>query len=217
MARVHIGSKIRERRKSLGRTQAALAKEIGISPSYLNLIEANKRQIGGHLLQRLAGALEVDLDDLGGVAEQRLAETLSELAADPLLQQHQVISESAFDLVGRFPEWARAMVAAYRDLQDQTQIAAALSDRLHHDPFLADAVHGMLTNVAAIRSAAEIVESVDDLETAQRRRFDQIIAKESERLAEIATRLADYFDKATTATRSVTPSDEVDDLLSEKS
>jgi len=213
MARVQIGTKIREQRKASGQTQAALAKQVGISASYLNLIEANKRQIGGHLLQKVAGALGVDIHSLDGASEQRLAEHLSEVATEPLFREHDLSPESAFDLVGRYPAWARALVATYRGLQDQTHIATALADRLHHDPFLGDAVHSMLTNVATIRSAAEILETVDDLEPEQRTRFDQMIAQESRRLADVATELASYFDKANHQTQSLTPTDEVDDFL----
>ena len=44
------GSRIRERRVMAGQKQADLAKAIGISASYLNLIEHNRRRIGGKLL-----------------------------------------------------------------------------------------------------------------------------------------------------------------------
>lgn len=217
MPRAHIGSKIRERRKTLGRTQAALADEIGISASYLNLIESNKRQIGGHLLQKVAAALNVELESLDGAAEKRLAEHLHELAAAPLLRHLEIDPSTAFDLIGRHPTWARALVATFRAFQDQTALSAALSDRINHDPFLSNAVHNMLTNVTAIRSAAEILESVDDIELSQRSRFDRIIGNESRRLTDVATKLASYFDKASTETRSLTPAEEVDDLLWERS
>lgn len=216
MPRAHIGSRIRERRKQLRRTQVALADELGISASYLNLIESDKRQIGGLLLQKVAGALEVELDSLDGAADRRLAEHLQEMAADRLLHGLDIPPESAFDLIGRHPAWAQALVTTFRALKDQTAFAAALTDRLNHDPFLSEAVHSMLTNVAAIRSTAEILESVDDLDKAQRARFDRIIDNESRRLAEVTTRLADYFDKAGTRSRSLTPSDEVDDFLWER-
>ncbi len=216
MPRAHIGSKIRQQRKALGRTQAALAGEVGISASYLNLIEANKRQIGGHLLQKVAKALDVDLGSLDGAAEKRLAEHLREIASEPFLRDLEIDHASAFDLIGRHPNWSRALVTIYRAFQHQTELAAALSDRLNHDPFLSDAVHRMLTNVTAIRSAAEILESVDDLEMPQRLRFDRIIGDESQRLADVAAKLASYFDKAGARTRSLTPGEEVDDWLWER-
>ncbi len=216
MHRAPIGLKIRERRKAIGRTQASLAAQVGISASYLNLIEANKRQIGGQLLRRLADALDVKLETLDGAAERRLAEHLQEFNAEPLLRDREMTPAAAFDLVGRHPEWARALITLYRAYQDQKQIVNALSDRLNQDPFLGAAVHGMLSHVAAIRSTAEILTSVDDLEAGQRGRFDQIIDSESRQLAGVATTLAAYFDKAQTRVRSLTPSEEVDDLLWER-
>ena len=48
------GSRIREKRLDLHLKQAAVAEAVGISPSYLNLIEHNRRRIGGKLLNDLA-------------------------------------------------------------------------------------------------------------------------------------------------------------------
>ena len=64
-----VGPKIRERRRQLGVTQAALSATLGISASYLNLIEGGKRNIGGSLLKRIADALGLAVDDLDGAAE----------------------------------------------------------------------------------------------------------------------------------------------------
>ena len=52
--RAPIGFRIRNRRKSMGLSQVALARQVGISASYLNLIEASKRDVGGALMQRIA-------------------------------------------------------------------------------------------------------------------------------------------------------------------
>ncbi|MGA8007249.1 MAG: helix-turn-helix transcriptional regulator, partial [Burkholderiales bacterium] len=80
-----IGPKIRDRRRALAITQAGLAGTLGISASYLNLIEAGKRNIGGGLLKRIADALGLAVDELDGKAERRLLGDLAELAAEPLL------------------------------------------------------------------------------------------------------------------------------------
>ena len=74
--RAPIGLRISTRRKALGVSQAALARAVGVSPSYLNLIEANKRQVGGALLQRIAAELGIERDELTGEAEHRLMPTL---------------------------------------------------------------------------------------------------------------------------------------------
>ena len=80
-----IGATLRERRRALGITQAALAARIGISASYLNLIEGDKRSIGGALLKRIADALGLALSEIDGAAERRLVADLAELCGEPLL------------------------------------------------------------------------------------------------------------------------------------
>lgn len=215
MAHAPIGFRIRTERKSLGMTQAALAKKAGISASYLNLIEANKRPIGGALVGRIAALLGVDADALTGRAERRLIADLMEAAADPLLRRFRLTPTDAGDLVGRHGEWAHALLALHRALRDQTAIADALSDRLNQDPFLGDAVHQLLTHVTAIRSSSEILDDMPDMAPERRDRFHSIISKESERLSDAAQALAGFFDKARAETHAVTPADEVDDFLIE--
>ena len=78
MRRSLIGPTLRERRRALGITQSKLAAEVGISASYLNLIEGDKRNIGGVLLKRIADALGLALDELDGAAERRLVDDLGE-------------------------------------------------------------------------------------------------------------------------------------------
>jgi predicted transcriptional regulator/DNA-binding XRE family transcriptional regulator len=216
MARAPIGYKIRTRRKSLGFTQAGLAKRAGISASYLNLIEADKRAVGGALLHRIATLLEVETDTLTGRAERRIIDELREIAAEPMVQQLQLHPESIADLVGRHPQWARALLTIHRAYRDSMQTVAALSDRLNRDPFLGETVHKILTHITAIRSASEILDDSGELAPAQQRRFHGIISGESGKLSETAQALAAYFDQANTETRGLTPADEVDDFLIER-
>ncbi len=208
-----IGTRLRERRRALGLTQAGLAQQVGVSPSYLNLIEANKRHIGGALLHRLADALGLALDEVDGAAERRLLADLAELSAEPLLAELQLDADSAGELAAQHGAWARALVTLQRALRDRERAVNALSDRLRQDPFLGDAVHRMLTQVAAIRSAAEILETVEDLGPQRRRRFIGLLGDDSRRLADVAQALAAFFDQAHNATRSLTPVEEVDDFL----
>lgn len=210
-----IGPKLRERRKALGITQTQFALQLGISASYLNLIEANKRSIGGSLLKRMAEQLGLVIDELDGAAERRLVRDLGELAGEPLLAELRLDPASADALASRHTDWGRALVTLHRAWLDGNRAVSALSDRLNQDPFLGDAVHSMLTRVAAIRSSAEILGTMDDLTPGQQRRFVSIVDSESARLADVAQALAAFFDKAHTATRSITPVEEVDDFIFE--
>lgn len=213
MARTLIGQRIRDHRKAKGWTQAALAARLDISPSYLNLIESDRRNIAGALLKRIADILGQPLEEFDGAAERRLVDELGKIAADAAVAPLHLPAGSAADLVARHPGWARALVALHRSGRDRQEAIAALSDRLSQDPFLGDAVHSLLTNLTAIRSASEILESIADLEPAQRKRFVSIIAGDSRRMSDVAHALAAFLAKAPAATGPVTPVEEVDDFV----
>ena len=213
MSRRIVGARIRERRRGLGITQVALARRIGISSSYLNLIEHNKRSIAGTLLRRAAEALDLRLEDLDGATERRLLASLEEISRAPEIASLGVETDSAGELIGRFPGWARAIAALSNAEREATSTARALADRLTHDPFLAEAVHGMLSRVTAVRSAIEILEDYPEIDAVSRQRFQQIIGQETRGLTEVGEALVTYFDKADLAERVLTPLDEVDALL----
>ncbi|GMV48003.1 MAG: hypothetical protein AMXMBFR66_34010 [Pseudomonadota bacterium] len=213
MRRSLIGPTLRERRRALGITQSRLAADVGISASYLNLIESDKRNIAGALLKRIAEALGLAVDELDGAAERRLLDDLNELTGEPLLADLQLDPAAAHGLASGQRDWARALIRLHRAWLDRGRAVGALSDRLNQDPFLGGAVHSLLSQVAAIRSSSEILETVADLEPQQRQRFVSIVGNESARLAEVAKALAAFFDKDYSGTRSLSPVDEVDDFV----
>lgn len=205
-----LGARIRERRRQLGITQAELARRVGISASYLNLIEHNKRAIAGALLRRTAAALELELEELDGAAERRLLATLEDLGNGPTLQPLGVEVQAVGELIGRFPGWSMAVAALAKGERDARDTARALADRLTHDPFLGNNVHRMLTQVAAIRSAAEILVEHPDIGEADRQRFHQMVHDQSHELTGVGEALAAYFDKVDESERVLTPTDEVE-------
>ena len=63
---LYIGPRLRRLRRELGRTQADMAEELGVSASYIALIERNQRPLTAELLLRLAETYRVDLADFAG-------------------------------------------------------------------------------------------------------------------------------------------------------
>src|SRR5688572_1687253 len=84
--RTPVGTRIRRKRMTTGLSQAGLANDLGISPSYLNLIENNKRAIGGSLLLRIGERLGVDMAYLSDQNEVHALATLNELMFNPVMQ-----------------------------------------------------------------------------------------------------------------------------------
>jgi predicted transcriptional regulator/DNA-binding XRE family transcriptional regulator len=211
MARLPIGRRIRNRRRERGLTQAALAEAAGISGSYLNLIEHDKRMIGGALLHRIAAELHVDVGQLSGSADARLAHEVLEIVRS--LAIAELDENAALDLVAEHPVWAQAFVTLHRSYRDARETALALSDRLSQDPTLMELSHAVLTQVTAIRSFAEILEQHAGLAPDERARFSHIIASESEQLGSSAREMITLLGGTLEAPKPSSPIEEVDDFI----
>lgn len=209
------GMKIRTQRKRIGLTQGELARRAGISPSYLNLIELNKRTIAGVLIGRIADGLGIERSELDDTSERRTVDSLDELSADPAFAGACAPPRKAAEFVSRHPDWANLLLMVYRAFVDRDQAVVALADRLNRDPFLGESVHRILTNVTAVRSAAEILEEYDQLSIAERQRFLMIIAADSEKLSDTARSLAQFFDNPDMRTVSATSTEQVDAFMFE--
>ncbi len=114
MSRPLLGRTIRRLRMEKGLAQQALAARLGISASYLNLIEHDQRGVTASLLIKLTEALEVDLAVLSGMREKVLEVGLREVLADPLLGLEEPPEAELAALAGSAPNIGRAMLALYR-------------------------------------------------------------------------------------------------------
>lgn len=210
---IPVGHRLRRHRKEFGLTQIALAEAVGISPSYLNLIEHNRRPIGGGLLMHLAAALGLEPGALSGSEEGRVLADLGEMTTDSVFEETPLDPREFSPAIATTPAMVRALLALYRAYRSSLDEVDILSERLSHDPFLADASHSVLTRITAIRTVAEIFYNYDDLEVDQRAHFNQTLMRESERLAESATEIFNFLERGAAGRRAVNPAEEVDDLL----
>ncbi|SIT11254.1 hypothetical protein SAMN05421759_1177 [Roseivivax lentus] len=209
------GSRIRERRIILGLKQAELAKRADISPSYLNLIEHNRRRIGGRLLVDIARILEVEPSVLTEGAEAALIGALREAASGPLGAAAE--QDRVDEFAGRFPGWAALLARSQRRIQSLERAVDTLSDRVTHDPQLAASLHEMLSRVTAIRSAASILAEPGDISPEWQGRFHRNIYEDSGQLAETSRALVAYLEAADdkSGSEATAPEEEVDAILEE--
>src|SRR5690606_21318871 len=109
-----IGARLRDQRKRLRLTQSGLAAQGGISLSYLNLIEGTRGIIAGALLKRRAAALGLNVAELDGAHELRLAGAIVDVAGDPLLSELRIAASATREIAARFPGWVEDLVRLHR-------------------------------------------------------------------------------------------------------
>ncbi|HNN56004.1 MAG TPA: helix-turn-helix transcriptional regulator, partial [Novosphingobium sp.] len=63
---LYLGPRLRRLRRELGLTQQAMGADLGISPSYVALLERNQRPLTADLLLRLAKSYRFDLAEFAG-------------------------------------------------------------------------------------------------------------------------------------------------------
>ena len=205
-----IGTRIRERRVLSGIRQNDLARRAGISPSYLNLIEHNRRRIGGKTLLKLAEALKVEPARLTGGAEAAVVGALREAASDSKTAERDRVEEFA----GRFPGWAGLLVDLHHRTGTLERTIDTLTDRLAHDPFLADSLHELISAVTAIRATSSILIETKALEPEWQARFHRNINEDATRLTEGAQALVRYLEAAPDRDADLTsPQDEMHAVL----
>ena len=105
-----IGPKIKAFRRKLGIQANKLADQLGISPSYLNLIEGGKRKIDGDLLLKACQELKIELSDLAVKSDLNLVNDISELLDDQLFEDLDILGPEIKDLVNTNPKIARALI-----------------------------------------------------------------------------------------------------------
>jgi predicted transcriptional regulator/transcriptional regulator with XRE-family HTH domain len=140
-AKIFAGPRVRRLRNRLGITQTAMADGLGISPSYLNLIERNQRPLTVQLILKMASVYKIDIEELQGETGSAAGE-LRQVFNDPLLAGEIPAGEELADVAERAPNAAHGMVKLYRAYREQAERLSDLAGLLAqagHDPALSGA------------------------------------------------------------------------------
>ncbi|TIW63824.1 MAG: helix-turn-helix domain-containing protein, partial [Mesorhizobium sp.] len=147
-----LGPRLRRLRKDLGLTQASMATDIGISPSYIALMERNQRPVTAEVLIRLAKAYTIDLstltDDKGSSLTGRLKATMK----DPIFADIEVSPIDLTDVLSNFPGFADAMLRLYTAYKSE-QFALADQQQLAVGPGRVDVATDPVAAVRAFLAA----------------------------------------------------------------
>ena len=137
--KIFSGPRIRRIRNQKGLTQTAMAQQLGISPSYLNLIERNQRPLTVQLILKLASVFKIDPEDLQGEAGGSVA-ALREVFADPLLAGELAGDQELVEIAEAAPNAAAGVVKLFQAYREQMARLTDLSEMLArqgHAPALA--------------------------------------------------------------------------------
>jgi predicted transcriptional regulator/DNA-binding XRE family transcriptional regulator len=125
--KIFAGGRVRKLRGELELSQQAMAGELGISLSYLNLIERNQRPLTAQLLIRLSESYGIDPRAFAQEEDFRASAELEEIFSDPLFQQSPIPKREIKSLAEEAPDLSKSikqLYQAYVELRD-TQMSAA--------------------------------------------------------------------------------------------
>ncbi len=111
--KIFIGHKIKNLRNKLGLTQSAMANEIEISSSYLNLLEANQRPVTVKLLFKLGQKYNIDLKEFSDDDTGKIIVELNEVFSDPTFNKNKVSKKELKNLSEISPSIIQSILDLY--------------------------------------------------------------------------------------------------------
>jgi predicted transcriptional regulator/transcriptional regulator with XRE-family HTH domain len=120
--KLFLGARLKRLRRELGLTQTRMAEDLGVSPSYLNLLERNQRPVTAQVLLRLAEAYDLNLRSLSSDPESTGATGLAEVFSDQMFRDLSVAKHEVAEVADSAPGVSEAIVRLYRAYLDQRRM-----------------------------------------------------------------------------------------------
>ncbi|MCF8467244.1 MAG: short-chain fatty acyl-CoA regulator family protein [Sneathiella sp.] len=210
-----LGNRLRRLRKEKKLTQVELADRLGISASYLNLLEHNRRNITVPLLLHLSQILKVDPLIFSPQEEGHLIGEITDALKDPLFADDQFNDADIAEMAADSPALGSAFKKAYDAFKTAQSDLQLLSERLSQDLLFAGSSFRLRTLVTSIISSTEIVHDNEDLSPKQRKEFMQIVLKDSEALTDTVNEMLGFVggDGLTGRAWAPAPNEAVSDFI----
>ncbi|HEX4196666.1 MAG TPA: short-chain fatty acyl-CoA regulator family protein [Caulobacteraceae bacterium] len=139
--KLFLGARLKRLRRDLGVTQLRMAEDLGVSASYLNLLERNQRPVTAQVLLRLAETYDLDLRSLSNDAQGSGATGLNEVFADQMFRDLGVARHELTEVAENAPGVAEAITRLYRAYLDGRSLAGLNAyDRPEDTPFAGGAM-----------------------------------------------------------------------------
>ncbi len=123
---LYLGPRLKRLRRELGLTQAVMADDLAISPSYIALLERNQRPLTADLLLRLAKAYKLDVSELAADERDDYARRLSDVLKDPIFAEIDLPALEVADVATSYPGITEAMLRLHTAYMREQQALAGL-------------------------------------------------------------------------------------------
>ena len=134
MTKTFVGPQLRQLRRERHQTQAQMAKVLGVSPGYVNLLENNERSLSLRVLMTLADNYGVDWRDIVADKTSNLFAELRSVIKDPMFSATPDLTElrGAIDHAPRLVEQFLYLYGVHRNTLERLmrQGRSAMTDRL---------------------------------------------------------------------------------------
>jgi predicted transcriptional regulator/plasmid maintenance system antidote protein VapI len=127
----NIGSKIKKERRSRSLSQSGLSKKLGISASYLNLLESGRRTITVPLLIKIGNELGISLKDLTLESNQRMLSDIMDVLSNEIFEDLDITNIETNEFINNNPNIAKALLTlndSYKSLRDDMQNRLEIMD-----------------------------------------------------------------------------------------
>tara|TARA_B100001094_G_C17527556_1_gene483083 strand:- start:19 stop:516 length:498 start_codon:yes stop_codon:yes gene_type:complete len=111
----HIGPKIKKKRQSLGYSQSELSKKLGISASYLNLIENGRRKLTTSLTTKVGLELGISQKEISRSVDEKLLLNVIQILNSKLFESADISNDEINEFTTFNPKIAEAFITLYNE------------------------------------------------------------------------------------------------------
>lgn len=154
---VYMGPRLRRLRRDLGLTQADMAADLDISPSYVALLERNQRPLTADMLLRLARTYKLDMAEVAGDGGTEQTARLHAVLKDPMFADLDLPALATGDVAINYPGITEALLRLYTSYREEH---LALADQGTAPDYAPDPVAESRRFLAARRNSFPMLDDM---------------------------------------------------------
>ncbi len=128
---IYMGPRLKNMRRELGLTQANMADDLEISPSYIALMERNQRPVTADTLLKLATVYRIDIAELADTDSDATTAQLQGVFKDPIFADIDLPELDMADIATSYPGFAEAFLRLHTAYsEEQMALAERRADKV---------------------------------------------------------------------------------------